>query len=300
MKLRRWGSECINFSCLDESPKEHAIEEDKIVDKVIVENEGNAHENENDTEHHETNDSSGKLHTSSKRQTMEPPKLTRSESAFSNISKNAHNSTLSSKVFALEENLKRLQSIVGSLISQVDGNSNVILPGQLGEVNHDTADLTSSNIRDNSAHYRKRSTSMGTGHEQFGGSRLDSGRVGERKSDSELRRPVTQPVSSKRKPELPRSKTANISERRNKPLIRQDSMPIKLKPRQFVPTIAEETQQGERGIEKVTNDSQEPHGEFDKEGVNEDVQDIHGEAWTDGDVGKEIPPNEGVYNFKSF
>ena len=227
---------------------------------------------------------------------MEPPKLTRSESAFSNISKNGHNSTLSSKVFSLEENLKRLQSIVGSLISQVDGNSNVILPGQFGEVNHDTADLTLSNIRDNSAQYRERSGSMGTGHDQFGGSRLDSGRVGGRKSDSELRRPVTQPVltSSKRKPELPRSKTAAFSERRNKPLIRQGSTPIKLKLRQFVPTIVEETQQGERGIEKVTNDSQDILGEFDKEGVNEDVEDIHGEAWIDSDVGKEIQPKEGV------
>ena len=232
---------------------------------------------------------------------MEPPKIKRSESAFSNISKNAHNSTLSSKVFVLEENLKRLQGIVGSLISQVDGNDNVIQPGRLSQVIHDTEDLkTFANIHDNSAEYRERSTSMGIGHEQLGGLTLDSGRIGESMSEfqaeSALRRPVTQPVlaSANRKPEIPRSKTADYSQRRNKPLIKQSSMPIKLKPRQFVPTIAEETQQDERGIEGVTKDIQ---GEFNKEGVNEDAQES--EIWI-ADDSKEIPPAEGVSNFKRF
>ena len=230
---------------------------------------------------------------------MEPPKIKRSESAFSNISKNAHNSTLSSKVFVLEENLKRLQGIVGSLISQVDGNDNVIQPGRLSQVIHDTEDpKTFANIHDNSAEYRERSTSMGIGHEQLGGLTLDSGRIGESMSEfqaeSALRRPVTQPVlaSANRKPEIPRSKTADYSQRRNRPLIRQSSVPIKLKPRQFVPTIAEETQQGEHGMEGVTKDT---HYEFEKEGVIENVRE--GEIVIADDVSKAIPSTEGESNF---
>lgn len=281
------------FSYSDEPTKARATEENETID--TVENGCNARQNENDTEDHETNDSSKMHETQSKSQTMEPPKLKRSESAFSNISKNAHSSTLSSKVFALEENLKRLQSIVGSLISHVDGNNNVIPQGQLDQLLYETGDTkTFANIHDNPAQYGERSTTMGVGYEQFDGSALDSGRIGESMSvvqaESALRRPVTQPVltSANRKPEIRRSKTADYSERRNKPLIRQGSMPIKFKPRQFVPTIAEETQQGEHGIEGVTKDTQ---GEFKKEGVNEDVQE--GEIW----IGDDVPPNEGLSMF---
>jgi hypothetical protein len=253
---------------------------------VTIENEDDV--NENDTKHHETNENSGKQETQTKLQTIDPPKLKRSESAFSkvsNVSVHAHNSTLSSKVFLLEENLKRLQNIVGSLIPQVDANNNV------------TA------IHDNFTQYRERSTSMGLRHEQVKGSKVDSGHTTESMSEglaeSALKRPVTQPVvaSENRKPEFPRSKTTGILVRKNKPLIRQGSMPLKLKPRQFVPTIHEEVQQGEHGIEEVTKDNIGTQGEFGKEEARhdkEDKEDTQGEAWIDNDVNKETQPNEGM------
>jgi hypothetical protein len=258
---------------------------------VTIENED---VNETNTKHHETNENSGKQEIQTKLQTIDPPKLKRSESAFSkvsNVSVHAHNSTLSSKVFLLEENLKRLQNIVCSLIPQVDANNNV------------------TDIHDNSTQYRERSTSMGLiRHEQVKGSKIDSGHTTESMSEglaeSALKRPVTQPVvaSANRKPEFPRSKTTGLLVRKNKPLIRQGSMPLKLKPRQCVSTIHEEVQQGEHGIEEVTKDNIGTQGEFGKEEARhdkEDKGDTQGEAWTDDDVNMETQPNEGMKSMPS-
>ena len=266
-------------------------------DTVVVEKENEDNVKENDTKQHETNEKSEKHETQTHAQTIEPTKLKRSESAFSkvsNVSTNAHNSTLSSKVFLLEENLKRLQNIVGSLISQDGANNNVVVwnPGQPGQAESITGHpKTPADISYDSTQYRERSTSIGLGHNQVGGSKLDSGHTTENMSEVQAKkRPVTQPVltSANRKSVPSRSKTAGFSARKDKQLTRQSSMPLKFKSRQFVPpTIHEEVRQGEHWIEGVTDDTQDVEGEHGIQDVTEDKEDAQSETW-------DIQPNEGT------
>ena len=270
----------------------------------IDENEENA--NEHDVTNHETNDETGKHETQIKVRTVDTPKLKRSESGFSNVSNistHARNSTLASKVFALEENLKRLQSIVGSLISQVDANNNV-LNSDLGQVEANTGHPRPlGKIGNSSIQYRESVTSLEPGREWVD----DSNFVGD------LTRPATQPVlaSSKLAPILSRSKTAGFSVKKNKQLRRQGSLPLNLKTRRFVPTISEETQLGEHmirevnedklgtrdghEIKEVTEDRQLSEGEI--EGDAGDKQDIQGEEWIDDDNSKDIQLTEGMKKY---
>ena len=136
---------------------------------------------------------------------------------------------------------------------------------------------------------------MGLGHEQLGGNTiLDSGHTIENMSEILAeKRPVTQPVlaSANRKPVLPRSKTAGFSVKKEKRLSRQSSMPLKLKPRQFAPTIPEEVQhvvgeqgeqgeQGAYGIKGVTRGNMQDEGsKHGIEDITEEKEDTRDETW---------------------
>ena len=213
----------------------------------------------------------------------------------------AHSSTLASKVFSLEENLKRLQNIVGSLISQVDPNNTVIAsdPELLGQAGNNTDHpQTLANIQSDLSQYGLRSTSVGLGHEKIGDSKLDSGHTIENMSEIFAeKRPVTQPVpaspTSRKSSVLPRSKTAGFSVKKDKRLSRQSSLPLKSKSRQFVPTIPEEGQhvmdeQSEHGIQGVTReDTRDTRGEQGIEDVPQDKEDTQNETC-------EQQPKEGM------
>ena len=206
--------------------------------------------------------------TRSKTQGSDPRKPARNESAVSKgsnaVTTRAHNSTLTSKVFAMEENLKRLQSIVGSLISQIDGNSNMLDSMDLSTLLGQLQENTDQNIAPNTLEYtsndriqpRGRNTSMRLGNEQDDGSNVEHGCTKENMCEvsgkSSRRRAVSQPLptSAKQKPVPSRSKTASTL-LGNKQLARQGSVLEKLKRRRFVPTIDEEASQAEHGMKGV-------------------------------------------------
>ena len=286
-------------------------------DTVDQENENKADiiSHENDAKDNETKNISEKREDQTKVEVIHPSKLKRSESAFSkvsNVSISARNASLSSKVFVLEENLKSLQNIVGSLISQVDANNN-IAHSMSGTPDVDAVDgvggpKISTDIRGCSlqtvVQCRDRSTSMGLGYEQVS-SRQASNRPREKNASTPVdesgpQRPATQPQLPTRnpKPDFPRSKTAGFLARKNKKLIRQGSLPVKFNPRQPVPTITEEPEQGRDGTEGVPDDTQDSYGELGKEEVAKDMEDTQGEAWISDDITQGTQQNEGMLKIK--